>query len=113
MTSIFKLDRQPIYMKLAYLLTCPAWYFGMRTLEEGGRCSVYCAVAPIGDHKSEWGGEFLPGAYHANMKPVAPLDKYKQSADEETMRKLYEYSVEALKLTPLLPEDYRKLNGTE
>ena len=110
-TNIFRTDTWPIYMRWILLLAYPAWYFALRNPEQGSRCSVYCAVAPIGDHQTTWGGEVVPGAYHENMKPVATYDRTGQANNAQKMRELYEYSVEALNLSPMLPEDYRNLKG--
>jgi len=109
-TNIFKTDKWPVFARWILFLLYPAWYFGLRNAEEGSRCTTYCAVAPIG-YKSEWGGKFVPGAYHENMKPVATYDTTGQGANTEEMKKLYEYSIDALKVKKLLPEDYRNLKG--
>merc|ERR1719333_172045 len=86
-TNIFRTDTWPFYVRWALYLIYPAWYFGLWNTEQGSRNSIYCAVAPIGDHRSDWGGEFVPGAYHEKMQPVATYDKKGQGSDAEEMRK--------------------------
>merc|ERR1719203_768719 len=101
LTNIFKIDRQPLLWRFCYMLTYPAWYFGFRSLEQGARGNIYCVTAPTGHQESTWGGHLEPGGYHTNLVPTKPIDKYQQSSDGEHMRKLYEYSLDVLQLSPL------------
>ena len=89
----------------------PVWRFGLRSLEEGSRTNIYCAVAPHQnhDHMSPWGGVFVPGGYHENMKRCATKDVHGQSVNWNEMKKLYEYSLETLGLRRFTLEQYEKM----
>ena len=112
-TNIFKTDKWSMPMKLGLYFFYFAWYFGLRSSEQGSRNSIYCAVAPIGDHQKKWGGTLVPGAYHVNMRPSITLDKGGQSTDPKEMRKLYAYSLEALGLYKRTKEDYEAMMEEE
>eukprot|EP01084_Bolivina_argentea_P124402 220447_1 len=97
-TNIFRSDTWPLVMKLGFLFIYPGWCLGMRNSEQGSRNTLYCAVAPIGEHHNTWGGAYVPGAYHANMKPHTTSDVNGQSTNPLEMEKLYKYSLKVLNL---------------
>jgi len=110
-TNIFNMNKRSLAVYVLMNVVYPAFYFGLRNPEQGARNSIYCAVAPIG--RSEWGGAFVPGGYHEDMRGRATRDPHQQSTNVEEMRRLYQYSLDMLNLKAMLPEDYRSLKGQD
>lgn len=108
-TNIFGPMLQSLCVKVLFYVFYPVWYFGFRSSEQGSRTNIYCAVAPIGDHKNSWGGVFVPGEYHVNMKRSTTNDAGGQSTNVDDMRKLYEYSLETLGLRD---QNYQTMGGS-
>ena len=91
-TNIWKVKEWPSKLQILWTLFFPVRYFGFRNPEQGSRTSIYCAVAPIGEYQDEWGGEFVPGAFHHNLKPTKTIDKSGHSTSTEEMQRLYKFS---------------------
>eukprot|EP01084_Bolivina_argentea_P165700 287828_1 len=108
-TSIWKANKWAIHMKLGLIFLYPSWYFGMRNAEQGSRTTIYCAIAPIGEHENIWGGIFIPGAYHDNLKATITKDSCGQSTNPKHMKKLYKYSLDILDLKQRTKQDYNLL----
>lgn len=112
-TNIFGTQKWKIHMKLVFYFFYPAWLYGLRSPEQGSRNNIYCAIAPIGKRESEWGGEFVPGAYHTDMKPEITRDVKAQSTDPKAMRRLYQLSLDMLSLTKRTKKDYQQMINDE
>eukprot|EP01083_Nonionella_stella_P088304 245989_1 len=95
-TNLFRFDTW--YLRILVIVFTPALYLGLMTAEQASKTTLYCALAPVGDHVNTWGGEYTPGAYHVNLKPRLPNDKKRQSTSDKAMKELYDYSMKVLKL---------------